>query len=57
MDTNQEGFVIDRHGGAVDVESVVGRGTVFKLTIPVAQPGTPPPAGGGAGAAGPQHIG
>jgi len=50
--------VLDRHNGAVDVESVVGQGTVFKLTFPVAGPGTPPPTGGGAGpaGAGPQHI-
>jgi signal transduction histidine kinase len=37
--------VVDRHGGTVDVESVVGRGTVFRLTLPVARPGTPPPGG------------
>lgn len=48
--------VLDRHGGGVDVESVVGQGTVFKLTLPVAAPGSAPPTGGGAGAAGPQHI-
>jgi signal transduction histidine kinase len=50
--------VLDRHNGSVDVESVVGQGTVFKLTLPVAAPGSPPPAGGGAApaGAGPQHI-
>ncbi len=48
--------VLDRHNGSVEVESVVGRGTVFKLTVPVAQPGTPPPSGAPAGAAGPQHM-
>jgi signal transduction histidine kinase len=48
--------VLDRHNGSVDVESVVGQGTVFKLTLPVAAPGSPPPSGAPAGAAGPQHI-
>ncbi|MCX5795714.1 MAG: ATP-binding protein [Elusimicrobia bacterium] len=48
--------VLDRHNGGVEVESVVGQGTVFKLTLPVAQPGTPPPSGAPAGAAGPQHM-
>ena len=48
--------VVDRHGGTVDVESVVGKGTVFKLTLPVAQPGSPPPGTAPAGAPGPQHM-
>ena len=29
--------VIERHSGRVDVESVVGQGTTFKLFLPVAQ--------------------
>ncbi len=29
--------VIDRHGGKVEVASVVGRGTVFRLHIPISQ--------------------
>jgi signal transduction histidine kinase len=47
--------VVDRHNGTVEVESVAGQGTAFKITLPVAQPGAPPPAGGGA--PGLQHIG
>jgi len=37
--------VVDRHGGSVEVETEAGRGTVFKLTLPMAQPGTPAPQG------------
>ena len=49
--------VVDRHNGTVEVESVVGRGTVFKLTLPVAPVGPALPSGqpnaGPAGATGP----
>ena len=31
--------ILQRHHATVDVESVVGRGTVFTLTFPVRQPG------------------
>ncbi|MFA6003664.1 MAG: ATP-binding protein [Elusimicrobiota bacterium] len=40
--------VVDRHGGTVDVDTQVGRGTIFRLTLPVAAGG---PAAPGAAAA------
>ncbi|HAM35556.1 MAG TPA: hypothetical protein DEB40_01990 [Elusimicrobia bacterium] len=33
--------VVDRHGGSVDVESEVGKGTIFKISLPVAQSAAP----------------
>ena len=38
--------VMDRHGGAVEVQSEPGRGTVFKLTLPVAAAAPAAPGGG-----------
>lgn len=35
--------VIDRHNGKVDVESVVGKGTTFRLYLPVATKAAPAP--------------
>jgi len=35
--------VIERHGGRIEMESEVGRGTTFRILMPRRHPGTPPP--------------
>jgi two-component system NtrC family sensor kinase len=36
--------IVKAHGGAIDVESEVGRGTTFRIVLPVE--GVPPESGG-----------
>ena len=36
--------IVDRHGGRIEVESQIGQGTTFRITLPSQQPATPAPA-------------
>jgi signal transduction histidine kinase len=35
-------IVVDRHGGQINCESTLGKGTTFRLRLPVGQPATDP---------------
>src|SRR5690606_16678594 len=37
--------IVEAHGGRVDVESAVGRGSTFRVRLPLATPGGRPAAG------------
>ena len=48
--------IVDAHHGRVDVESEVGRGTTFRVTLPVRAPAEPPASAAAPPPASPPHT-
>jgi signal transduction histidine kinase len=48
--------IVERHGGRVEVESVVGEGSTFSVLLPLRAPGAVPSAGAPPGAAGSSPV-
>nr|WP_256205565.1 ATP-binding protein [Calditerricola satsumensis] len=48
--------IVENAGGEIAVDSAVGEGTVFHITLPMRQPGARPGEGGGENHGGHSHL-